>query len=300
MMSRPNSTYFKYVMDKLAEFKSHFYLYFLPEHMSILMSTGPTAIWGIYGRYDPTKTNIPPDKIGIMSTSNFGRLSVCNPNPGKPEITTIPHDFAQSLKNDARPESKSQSPNVNTNENKNSNSNVNNDSWISLADFENLDIIDLKINVNMDLINGNNGNNVKHDKTKINVNKQFQNENNDVFSDCRGQHSQSSNEYDDEYILKRAYFHHVTGNSWHTGESTFLNFFIACQIGTFLYMIGLSIWIIYNLYKLPNVHRSWRVWFTKKGLVVGGSLIVIFITLVWQDVYYYFDYLFSARPGCQR
>ena len=53
------------------------YAPFLPQHLSILFSTGSTAFWSLYGRYHGD------NRIGILSKEHFGRLPVCFPNPGR-------------------------------------------------------------------------------------------------------------------------------------------------------------------------------------------------------------------------
>ena len=78
-----HSKFLFFVINNLAEYQgTGYYQAFLPNHAKILMSTGPTAFWALYGRYYSEGIG-PETTFGILDNKYFGRLAICFPNPGE-------------------------------------------------------------------------------------------------------------------------------------------------------------------------------------------------------------------------
>lgn len=78
--SKKHSSFLFYVINNLSSYYNEgWYQSFLPLHMKILFSTGPTALWSLYGKFYSNSINL-NEKFGILSNQHFGRLHVCYPN----------------------------------------------------------------------------------------------------------------------------------------------------------------------------------------------------------------------------
>ena len=76
MATKKNSRLMKYVMNNLKEYSDCWYMYFMPKHLQILVTAGPTYLWTIVTKYNIDDEH--NDHIGIIANKYYGKPGDCD------------------------------------------------------------------------------------------------------------------------------------------------------------------------------------------------------------------------------